>query len=454
MWRLEWDGYSPKRLLSNPVDYYFPGDRFIPNRSLMDIGHAQSLLTSRTKEGSDPKPGSSVELDYNNEYKRKVEEILNLDSEGRPFRMLVFRGSPKTTRRYSRLIEVMEQDRVEITNNFKRSWLPKSEEKILHAPLLKANYYLNILDWGKNNVLAVALGSEVYLWNANNGLINKLKQTIPEDHYPTSVAWSEDTKTMAIGLSNSGLQLWDAETLQMIRSLDGHRSSRVGSLSWNRNCLASGGHDRSIISHDVRASTSSTSCLRVHTAEVCGLKWSRESNLLASGGNDNIVYIWDASSMKSSKFLHKFSDHHAAVKSLAWCPYQFKILASGGGLQDRCIKLWNLQSGKCINSRDTSAQVCGLEWNRHRKEILSGHGYSLTHQESNLCLWKYPSLSKVGELKNQISEVLYLSQNPDGSTVVSAGIDETLRFWKVFGPPKTNSLDFDSLLSLERLHIR
>ncbi|XP_042512566.1 cell division cycle 20.5, cofactor of APC complex-like isoform X1 [Macadamia integrifolia] len=360
MWRLESDWYSPKRLLSNPVEYYFPGDRFIPNRSLMDIGHAQSLLTSRTKECSDPKPDSPENLDYNNEYKRRVEEILNLDSEGRPFRMLVFRGSPKTCRRSSRLIEEMEQDRVEKTNNIiqsRISQLPQqSEEKILHAPLLKGDYYLNILDWGHNNILAVALGSEVYLWNANNGHIHKLQPTIIEDHYPTSVAWSEDANTMAIGLSNSELQLWDAETLQMIRSLEGHQS-RVGSLSWNRNCLTSGGHDRSIINHDVRVRTSSTSCFLVHTAEVCGLKWSRESNLLASGGNDNIVYIWDASKMKSSKFLYKFTDHHAAVKSLAWCPYQFKILASGGGLQDRCIKLWNLQTGKCINSRDTSSQA-------------------------------------------------------------------------------------------------
>ncbi|KAJ4958005.1 hypothetical protein NE237_025116 [Protea cynaroides] len=386
MWRLESDWNSPNRLLSNPVEYYFP-----------------------------------------NEYKKKVEEILNLDSEGRPFRMLVFRGSPKTCRRSSRLIEEMEQDR--------------TEEKILHAPLLRADYYLNIVDWGKNNVVAVALGSEVYLWNGNNGRIHKLEQTIPGNHYPTSLAWSENAKTMAIGFSNSELQLWDAETSQMIRSLEGHRK-RVGSLSWNRNCLTSGSYDRSIINHDVRARTSSTSCLQVHTAEVCGLKWSRECNLLASGGNDNTVYIWDASNMKSSKFLHRFNDHHAAVKSLAWCPYQYKTLASGGGLQDRCIKLWNLQTGKCINSIDTSAQIRGLEWNRHRKEILSGHGYSLTHQETNLCIWKYPSLSKVWELNRQVSKVLYLSQNPDGSTVVSAGLDETLRFWKVLWTTQDQQFEF------------
>ncbi|RVW98233.1 Cell division cycle 20.2, cofactor of APC complex [Vitis vinifera] len=66
-------------------------------------------------------------------------------------------------------------------------------------------------------------------------------------------------------------------------------------------------------------------------------------------------------------------------------------------------------------------------------------------------------MSKLGELKCHSSRVLHLSQSPDGSTVVSAGADETLRFWEVFGPPMTDSSrvsDLDSLLSFKRSLIR
>lgn len=35
-----------------------------------------------------------------------------------------------------------------------------------------------------------------------------------------------------------------------------------------------------------------------------------------------------------------------------------------------------------------------------------------------------------------------MATSPDGSTVVSAGADETLRFWRVFGdPPVAKDLD-------------
>jgi len=29
-----------------------------------------------------------------------------------------------------------------------------------------------------------------------------------------------------------------------------------------------------------------------HKQEICGLKWSFDGNYLASGGNDNRIYIW------------------------------------------------------------------------------------------------------------------------------------------------------------------
>ena len=61
--------------------------------------------------------------------------------------------------------------------------------------------------------------------------------------------------------------------------------------------------------------------------------------------------------MSSSNFLNCFKEHCAAVKALAWCPYDSDILASGGGTEDKCIKIWNVQKGTCIRSIDTKAQA-------------------------------------------------------------------------------------------------
>ena len=38
--------------------------------------------------------------------------------------------------------------------------------KVLDAPELQDDFYLNLLDWSSQNVLSVGLGTAVYLWSA------------------------------------------------------------------------------------------------------------------------------------------------------------------------------------------------------------------------------------------------------------------------------------------------
>ena len=41
-------------------------------------------------------------------------------------------------------------------------------------------------------------------------------------------------------------------------------------------------------------------------------------------------------------------------------------------------------------------------------------------------------MKKIMDFNGHSARVLSVAQNPEGSTVVSAGADETLRFWPVF----------------------
>lgn len=129
--------------------------------------------------------------------------------------------------------------------------IPTTADKILDAPDLIDDYYLNLLDWGPGNVIAVALESCVYLWNAESSEINMLMQCEDEEEYVTSVSWAGDGKHVAIGTSSAAVSLWDAETAAPLRNLPGH-SARVSALAWNRDILSTGGRDSLIINHDVR----------------------------------------------------------------------------------------------------------------------------------------------------------------------------------------------------------
>jgi cell division cycle protein 20 (cofactor of APC complex) len=97
--------------------------------------------------------------------------------------------------------------------------------------------------------------------------------------------------------------------------------------------------------------------LKGHRSEVCGLRWSPDGTRLASGANDDVVYVWHSLNMAPTKFLHKLAEHTAAVRALAWCPFTSSRLASGGGTADQCIKIWNTENGACTKTIKTGSQV-------------------------------------------------------------------------------------------------
>lgn len=216
-----------------------------------------------------------------------------------------------------------------------------------------------------------------------------------------------------------------------LRVMNGHEA-RVGALAWNSYIVTSGSRDSTIIHHDVRERDHCVSKLTGHTEEVCGLKWSPDNKYLASGGNDNLVNIWPSTTSSSSPIepIKVLNEHQAAVRALAWCPWQSNLLATGGGTADRCIKFWNVNNGTVVNSVDSKSQVCALLWSKNYKELISAHGYA----NNQLTIWKYPSMVKQAELTGHTSRVLQIAMSPDGSTVISAAADETLRLWNCFTP--------------------
>ena len=178
-----------------------------------------------------------------------------------------------------------------------------------------------------------------------------------------------------------------------------------------------------------------------HNQEVCGLKWSHDDQTLASGGNDNKIFLWN---FHKNCFLHKFGGHKSAVKALGWSPFKSGLLASGGGTQDRCLKFWNTNLLKQEESIDTKSQVCNLVFSRNSHELVTTHGYS----DNLIIVWKYPFLEATSVLKGHRERVVFLSISPDSRYIVTGAGDETVRFWEVFDTdfnkdPKLNFLEKD-----------
>ena len=370
--------------------------------------------------------------------------------------------------------------------------------RILEAPLIKDDFYLNLIEWSSTNILAVALSNSVYLYHPSSSLVTLLL-SLPSPLSPSSpnsphssppdpesgdsitgVSWMPNGENLAVGTNRGKIEIWNVEKKIKVLEYTSHRG-RVGAMTWNEfwgngNLLTTGSRDRTIIHRDIRQSSGSSNNSSVnneismssknaglgvyngHKQEVCGLKWSTfDGFYLASGGNDNKLFVWDIRTSSSSSSnnvsnslddnsnnnnnrssttrvrgtvqpLFKFEEHTAAVKAIAWSPHKRHILASGGGTADRRIRFWKASTGEKGKVVDTGSQVCNLAWSKNVNELVSTHGYS-QHQ---IVVWSYPGMEVLATLTGHGTRVLYLSVSPEGSTIVTGAGDETLRFWKVF----------------------
>jgi WD40 repeat protein len=200
-------------------------DRFIPRRELSfsrDLSNYSSSSVEREKTRPVENDTSPAKEDY-----RKVlrETILSGESPRRILSVTSLSSDPNKSSDSSSLgnSSPSEPQSPNGSEGVKRKrptrFIPKSPDKILDAPDLVDDYYLNLLDWSSTNTVAVALGQSVFLWNASTGATHKLVETTGSGNIVTSLAWASNGNSLAIGTHSAEVQLWDVESGIEIRRM-------------------------------------------------------------------------------------------------------------------------------------------------------------------------------------------------------------------------------------------
>ena len=385
-------------------------DRFIHSRTSMeDLAGCFKLS---------PRRNSSTSLDSVKDENKVYSTILKnnfLQRRAKP---------PKTCLDFSRQQEINVEVPKKFQDNSNRK-ISKIPFKVLDAPFLQDDYYLNVVDWSKSDTLAVGLGNAAYLWSFKTNTVEKLTQ-YENYNLLTSLSWENSTNMLGIGTFSGRVQIWDVVKHKCVQEYEQHHE-RVGSLSIFDNLLLTGSRDRQILLNDMRIPSGMVMRFPEHKQEVCGLKWSFDGNYFASGGNDNKLFVF---SPKTTFPIMK-KTHKAAVKAIAWSPNRYGYLATGAGTADRGLRIWDINNKKLIDHRDTGSQICNVTFSKINDEIVSTHGFS----NNEICIWKTRGLKKVQTLSGHTSRVLYLAMSPNGDIIVTGAGDETLRFWNLTSGP-------------------
>lgn len=172
--------------------------------------------------------------------------------------------------------------------------------------------------------------------------------------------------------------------------------------------------------------------ITVHNQQICRLAWSPDGDFFASGGNDNTCHLFEtrcvlrhaladinnrnpqtpttsaASSLRDVNITtsspafnlgHGAAKHQwtvlAAVKAIAFCPWQRGLIAIGGGSNDRCIHFYHTLSGSKLATIDCNAQVTSLIWSTTRREIAATFGFAQPQHPYRIAVFSWPKCEVV-----------------------------------------------------------
>lgn len=277
------------------------------------------------------------------------------------------------------------------------------------------DFYSNILDWHGSNVY-FAIDNAAFMHDFYK---NKSKKITSYRKFVIN-----SVKAISNGIcfgTLDGVLSWHNTDLRRAYRWKLHHS-RIGIIDNYEDLLFTGSRDRTLKCVDLRCKQAVYTFFG-HTQEICGLKVSNDGRYVASGGNDNKLFIHDRRMLGLP--LRKINDHVAAVKAISWCPSDNNILVSGGGTACKTVKIWNLNVLEPIKSIDALSQVCSLHWTKNN-QILSTHGYS----QNEIRVMTASNLHTIDVYKSHKSRVLHFAISGDEEYFVTGSGDTEIYFWK------------------------
>ncbi|MEG4422335.1 serine/threonine-protein kinase [Microcoleus sp. LAD1_D5] len=156
-----------------------------------------------------------------------------------------------------------------------------------------------------------------------------------------ALALSPDGQTL-VSASFGTIRIWNVRTGRLVRTLNSvhsKKSVKTLAVSPDSSILASGGDDNNVILWDLKTGRR-TRTIAAHTAAVNEIAFSRDGQTLASGSDDKTIRLWN---VRTGSRLRTLSGHAGGVNTIA-LSRDGQTLASGS--QDKTVRLWNLATGE------------------------------------------------------------------------------------------------------------
>jgi eukaryotic-like serine/threonine-protein kinase len=261
--------------------------------------------------------------------------------------------------------------------------------------------------------------NSVQLWDASTG---KLIRTMAgHTNAVMGLAFSPDDQRLASISSDQTARLWDGQTGHLIAVLRGH-TGRLTSVAFNPNGrrLVTSSYDRTMRLWDAETGELIT-VLRGHRDAAHIPAYSFDGSRLISSSTDGTVRVWDTDLVERNVGLRA---HQSFVYDVAYRPDGVQVASAAW---DGTVRLWNPETGRQTGIlRSDSAIISSVAYSPDGTRIATAArdvGVTLWNVTSGKqeCVWPGPTGTWRGDARVAFS--------PDGTLVAAGSAAGPVRVW-------------------------
>ena len=306
---------------------------------------------------------------------------------------------------------------------------------------------------------ALASGSvrQTKLWDVHArrqvGTWEVSQDSAGSDNYSWAISLSPDGRTVASGLEDGTVRLWDVATQSEVAILEGH-TDKVNSVSFSPDgaLLASGSNDETAVLWDVATQTEiATLGDRAEPGPkggwtigrffwVLAVAFSPDGTQLASGDLDGTVSVWDvATRTRTGTFQGPTDRIRDEIVSVSFTPDGASLVS---GAADGRLLMWDVRTGG-YTALPGHTSFTSMAFSPEGRILACGL------LDGTIVLWDTATRTPVAGLEGHEGfRVKSVSFSPDGALLASLGGSwSTVNLWDMATHTRLATLDEREILS-------